>query len=70
LYNFYFLKVLPTLGKKISSDSSAYTYLPESVQAFPDGTKMASIIKSCGFDEVKIYTLTGGIATIYLSIKK
>lgn len=70
LYNFYFLKVLPSLGKKISNDSSAYTYLPESVQAFPDGQKMADIIKSCGFNEVKIYTLTGGIASIYFSIKK
>ncbi len=69
-YNFYFLKVLPNLGKKISSDSSAYTYLPESVQAFPDGENMAAIIKSCGFNEVKIFTLTGGIASIYLSIKK
>jgi demethylmenaquinone methyltransferase/2-methoxy-6-polyprenyl-1,4-benzoquinol methylase len=70
LYNFYFLKVLPGLGKKISSDSAAYSYLPESVQAFPDGEKMASIIKSCGFNKVEIYALTGGIATIYLSIKK
>jgi len=70
LYNFYFLKVLPALGKKISSDSSAYTYLPESVQAFPDGQKMAEIIKSCGFYEVKIYSLTGGIASIYFSKKQ
>jgi demethylmenaquinone methyltransferase/2-methoxy-6-polyprenyl-1,4-benzoquinol methylase len=70
LYNFYFLKVLPSLGKKISSDASAYTYLPESVQAFPDGQNMSSIIKSCGFSDVKIYTLTGGIASIYLSTKK
>ena len=70
LYSFYFLKVLPALGKKISSDVSAYTYLPESVQAFPDGKKMASIIKNAGFSEVKIYSLTGGIASIYLSVKK
>lgn len=70
IYNFYFLKILPALGKKISSDAAAYTYLPESVQAFPDGEKMASIIKSCGFDEVKIYRLTGGIASIYFSVKK
>jgi demethylmenaquinone methyltransferase/2-methoxy-6-polyprenyl-1,4-benzoquinol methylase len=70
LYNFYFLKVLPSLGKKISSDSSAYTYLPESVQAFPDGQIMANIIQSCGFNEVKIYSLTGGIASIYLSKKQ
>lgn len=69
LYNFYFLKVLPALGKKISSDASAYTYLPESVQAFPDGEKMAAIIKSCGFNEVKVYSLTGGISSIYLSVK-
>ena len=69
LYNLYFLKILPALGKKISSDASAYTYLPESVQAFPDGQKMANIIKTCGFKEVTIYTLTGGIASIYLSKK-
>lgn len=70
LYQFYFLKILPGLGKKISADASAYTYLPESVQAFPDGDDMVKIIKSCGFHEVKVYSLTGGIASIYLSIKR
>jgi demethylmenaquinone methyltransferase/2-methoxy-6-polyprenyl-1,4-benzoquinol methylase len=69
LYHFYFLKILPALGKKISDDASAYTYLPESVQAFPDGNEMVQIIKSCGFKEVKLYALTGGIASIYLSVK-
>lgn len=69
LYNFYFLSILPALGKKISKDAAAYTYLPESVQAFPDGNNMVRIIRSCGFKEVNTYSLTGGIATIYLSKK-
>lgn len=68
-YNFYFMKVLPALGKNISKDTAAYSYLPESVQAFPDGNNMVKIIQSCGFTSVKTYSLTGGIATIYLSIK-
>ena len=37
LYNFYFKAILPKLGRLISKDKSAYTYLPESVEAFPDG---------------------------------
>ncbi|MCC6251355.1 MAG: bifunctional demethylmenaquinone methyltransferase/2-methoxy-6-polyprenyl-1,4-benzoquinol methylase UbiE [Bacteroidia bacterium] len=69
LYYFYFLKILPTLGKIVSKDSRAYSYLPESVLAFPDGNKMAEIIKSSGFKKVTLYKLSGGIATIYFSEK-
>ena len=37
IYNFYFKTILPRIGRAVSQDKSAYTYLPESVEAFPDG---------------------------------
>ncbi|MCP4122347.1 MAG: bifunctional demethylmenaquinone methyltransferase/2-methoxy-6-polyprenyl-1,4-benzoquinol methylase UbiE [Bacteroidetes bacterium] len=69
LYFFYFLNVLPFIGRLISKDNRAYTYLPESVKAFPDGDKMAGILKNCGFKSVKCIPLTFGISTIYLAEK-
>ena len=51
LYNFYFKNILPGLGRLISNDKSAYTYLPESVEAFPDGTDFEDILKKVGFKE-------------------
>jgi demethylmenaquinone methyltransferase/2-methoxy-6-polyprenyl-1,4-benzoquinol methylase len=69
LYLFYFHKILPALGKLVSKDARAYTYLPESVEAFPYGEKFAGIMKSCGFSEVKVVPLTFGIASIYFGKK-
>ena len=69
LYNFYFLKILPWLGNHISKDKSAYSYLPESVMAFPDGQDFINILQVAGFKEVSQKRLTFGIATIYLAKK-
>lgn len=69
LYNFYFKAILPFVGKIISSDNSAYTYLPESVQAFPDGKKFVSILEKIGFTNTKCIPLTLGISTIYVGTK-
>ncbi len=69
LYYFYFCNVLPFIGKLVSKDSRAYSYLPESVRAFPDGDRMAGILKNCGFKKVKCIPLTFGISTIYLAEK-
>jgi demethylmenaquinone methyltransferase/2-methoxy-6-polyprenyl-1,4-benzoquinol methylase len=68
-YNFYFLNVLPAIGKLISKDPRAYTYLPESVKAFPDGEDFVSIMQKCGYKEVKQIPLTFGIASIYIGKK-
>lgn len=70
LYNFYFKSILPTIGKSISKDSSAYTYLPDSVNAFPDGLKFAAIMHNVGYQNTKIFPVTFGIASIYLAEKK
>ena len=69
LYNFYFRFILPSLGKMISGDSSAYTYLPESVGKFPDGDAFLNILQKIGFKEVKQIKLTFGIASIYWGLK-
>ena len=49
LYNFYFKFILPKIGRLISQDKAAYTYLPESVRAFPDGPEFVTILKRLGF---------------------
>ena len=69
LYNFYFFRILPFWGKMISKDASAYTYLPESVDAFPDGEDFLNIYKDCGFTETKQIKLRFGIASIYIGTK-
>ena len=45
LYNFYFHYITPTIGKIFSKDNSAYKYLPESVEAFPDGKKFTDLME-------------------------
>jgi demethylmenaquinone methyltransferase/2-methoxy-6-polyprenyl-1,4-benzoquinol methylase len=68
-YNFYFKHILPVFGKLISKDNAAYTYLPESVQAFPDGTNFLSIFQRIGFKNTKWHSLTFGISSIYTGTK-
>lgn len=69
LYYFYFCNVLPFIGKIVSKDPRAYTYLPESVQVFPDGEKFAAHLKGAGFKTVECIPLTFGISTIYRAKK-
>ncbi|WP_430973372.1 bifunctional demethylmenaquinone methyltransferase/2-methoxy-6-polyprenyl-1,4-benzoquinol methylase UbiE [Sunxiuqinia rutila] len=69
LYRFYFFHILPRLGGMISKDASAYSYLPESVMAFPDDQVMLDILRQTGFTEVSQKRLTLGIATIYIARK-
>lgn len=69
IYQFYFKYILPLVGKMVSKDNAAYTYLPESVSAFPYGKKLNQIIENCGYSNAKSYPLTMGIATIYIAEK-
>lgn len=69
LYAFYFKYILPSLGKIISGDQSAYTYLPESVGEFPAGEVFTDILDKIGFQYTKHIPLTFGIASIYTGIK-
>lgn len=69
LYGFYSKTVIPALGKLISKDASAYTYLPESVEQFPDGNAFTSVMKASGFKITKARPQTFGICTIYEGLK-
>ncbi|MCC9166040.1 bifunctional demethylmenaquinone methyltransferase/2-methoxy-6-polyprenyl-1,4-benzoquinol methylase UbiE [Pontibacter harenae] len=69
LYQFYFKNILPLVGRFVSKDRAAYTYLPESVQAFPDGNDFLTIFKNVGFKETKWHSLTFGISSIYIGKK-
>ena len=69
LYQFYFKHILPKIGKLVSKDASAYTYLPDSVDAFPSGAGFEQVLKNAGFDETAHFPLTFGIATIYMGKK-
>lgn len=69
LYLFYFFRILPFIGRMVSKDSSAYSYLPESVMAFPDDQKFLSILQNAGFLRSKQKRLSFGIATIYIAQK-
>lgn len=68
-YNFYFKLILPKIGSIISKDKSAYTYLPESVDAFPDGENFLAVMNNAGYKELKCIPLTFGISSIYVGIK-
>ncbi|MFN3951906.1 MAG: bifunctional demethylmenaquinone methyltransferase/2-methoxy-6-polyprenyl-1,4-benzoquinol methylase UbiE [Thermaurantimonas sp.] len=69
LYSFYFKNILPRIGRWLSRDSRAYSYLPDSVEAFPYGQTFANILKKLGYKDVRIHTLTLGVATIYEATK-
>jgi len=65
IYCFYFKRILPFVGRIISKDKSAYTYLPESVDEFPDGDNFLAILAEVGYKDNKCYRQTFGIASIY-----
>lgn len=69
LARFYMRIVMPIAGRLISGHPTAYTYLPETALAFPEGEAFASLLREAGFVEVSIKALTFGIATLYEASK-
>lgn len=69
VYNFYFNTILPRVGRLVSKDASAYTYLPESVQAFPDGKDFTDILDKLGYKQATCKPLTFGISSLYSASK-
>ncbi|MES2426699.1 MAG: bifunctional demethylmenaquinone methyltransferase/2-methoxy-6-polyprenyl-1,4-benzoquinol methylase UbiE [Bacteroidota bacterium] len=69
LYKFYFNYITPGIGKLFSKDSRAYSYLPESVAAFPDGEDFIAVMDKVGFKHTKCRPLAFGICSIYTGIK-
>jgi len=69
LYQFYFRYILPGIGRLFSKDASAYSYLHESVQAFPQREAFLDHMKQSGFSNVRFRDLSMGIAAIYTGSK-
>ncbi len=69
IYNFYFKFVLPSIGKIVSKDNSAYTYLPESVSQFPERESFSAELEKVGFKNCIFKPLSFGIATLYVAEK-
>ncbi|MFN0157821.1 MAG: bifunctional demethylmenaquinone methyltransferase/2-methoxy-6-polyprenyl-1,4-benzoquinol methylase UbiE [Bacteroidota bacterium] len=70
LYFFYFKHILPLIGRVISGSSEAYTYLPETVMKFPEGTAFMANLQSVGFSEISQERLTFGVASVYTGTKQ
>lgn len=66
-YRLYSRHLIPMIGKMVSGDSRAYSYLPESIAAAPQRGKMADIMRNAGFKDVKWKSLTFGAVTYYLA---
>lgn len=69
LFGFYSNRLIPFIGKLVSKDARAYSYLPESVEAFPEGQNFVDIMNKIGYKNVEMTPVSGGIATIYLGTK-
>lgn len=69
VYNIYFKHILPTVGKMVSKDARAYTYLPESVTHFAQGQEFADILTKVGYKNATFTPLTFGAATMYVASK-
>jgi demethylmenaquinone methyltransferase/2-methoxy-6-polyprenyl-1,4-benzoquinol methylase len=69
VYRFYFHNILPLIGKLISKDMNAYTYLPESVNQFPQYSAFCKEIADAGFKNSSFKPLTGGVSVLYTALK-
>lgn len=69
LYLFYFNKILPLIGRLISKDKEAYTYLPESVYEFDTKISLNNLLAETGFKNIKNHSLTFGIVQVVIGEK-
>lgn len=70
LFDLYAHTIMPTIGRMVSKDVSAYKYLIATMEAFPQGEKMVRILQHAHFDEIRFHRMTFGICTMYLATKK
>ena len=69
IYSLYFRKILPRIGRRISGDPDAYTYLPETVSSFPENEAFLDLLTEAGFRDVNQKRMTGGIASVYYGFR-
>ncbi len=69
IYKFYLGIILPFIGRSVSNNHYAYSYLHNTVSEFPDGEDFCLMLREAGFSKTSFYPLTFGIASIYLANK-
>jgi demethylmenaquinone methyltransferase/2-methoxy-6-polyprenyl-1,4-benzoquinol methylase len=69
LFNIYENTIIPTLGKIISKDKKAYTYLPQTMKSVPQGNDMKKILEKAGFKNVEFKRLPFGMCILYEATK-
>ncbi|MFH1288402.1 MAG: bifunctional demethylmenaquinone methyltransferase/2-methoxy-6-polyprenyl-1,4-benzoquinol methylase UbiE [bacterium] len=69
IYTFYFFKIVPFLGRIVSNQKEAYTYLPHSLNTFPTQDKLKRLMEKVGLKEVRYWNLFGGVMAIHIGIK-
>jgi demethylmenaquinone methyltransferase / 2-methoxy-6-polyprenyl-1,4-benzoquinol methylase len=70
IYLLYFQNILPFIGKIVSKNKTAYSYLPESVSLFPSGDEFLNVLKKNGLSETHFHQLTMGVASVYVGRKQ
>ena len=68
-YRLYSHYILPAIGRMISKHSSAYTYLPESIDQFASPQAFTKLLEEVGFDKIERKSQSFGIAHIYIAHK-
>lgn len=69
LYTLYSHYVIPFVSGIFSTEPKAYSYLPETISAFPQGREMMLALKKNGFTNIRLRRYTLGIATVYIAEK-
>ena len=69
VYTRYLVGAIPSLARVVTSDPSAYRYLAESIQAWPDQHELGRIIAGAGWDGVRWKNLSGGIVAAHQAIR-
>jgi demethylmenaquinone methyltransferase/2-methoxy-6-polyprenyl-1,4-benzoquinol methylase len=70
LYEWYFNRALPFIGRRISGHGGAYSYLPASVGTFPPPAEFVTVLRQAGFSDVRAVPLTFGIVYLYTAVKR
>ena len=69
-YHLYFDYVVPFLGRFVGKSFDAYSYLPTSVQAFPDAMRLKRIMEDAGWSDVRYYYRMGGVVAIHIGTRR
>lgn len=69
LYRFYLHRILPRVAALATGEKSAYEYLADSIESFPQGAEMCALLAGAGFSEAKCQRLSGGIVSLYTATR-